>query len=254
MAKRFVVAVILAIGASSAANAQIAVILGSGPAGGGPTATSTPYVNASSDVKAVAVTEIVTLNLNPLNAGLVQLLADGLESPAPIGSLSSPLALGPGAALFAGSPPPGALGNLGLGTASPGGGGGGGGSGGGGISSGSPLLGVGVKVPENGNPGEVSFTATDPAGNVLGGGWVTYPEGGWWVIGISDGTSVSSTSTTSNRPLASGSGPTPGPSPGSTADTPEPGTLVLACVGLIAITSRRRRLSGSIPWTLSRPA
>lgn len=248
MTGRFMAGVILAIGVAAPAPAQIAVILSSGPAGGGATATAT--YTSSPDVQAIALSELVTLNLNPLNASLVSLFLDGVETPAPSGAVTPSLLLPPGSALYAGSPPPGALGSLGLGT-SPGGGGGGGG--GGGSGGGSPLMGVKVKLPESGIPGDVSFTATDPTGNVLGGGWVPITDGGWWAIEVTDPTSLTPTPTGPAPTSPTGGSPTP--TPGSSANTPEPSTLVLACLGsFVAVIARRRRLSGSTPSTPSHPA
>jgi hypothetical protein len=36
----------------------------------------------------------------------------------------------------------------------------------------------------NGSGGTLAVTLTDPMGNSLGGGSVTVPDGGWWVIGL----------------------------------------------------------------------
>jgi hypothetical protein len=251
MTGRFVTGVLVAVGLAAPAPAQIAVILSSGPAGGGATATAT--YTASPDVTAIALSELVTLNLNPLNASLVSLFLDGTETPAPSGAVAPALALPPGSALYAGGPPPGAFGSPGIGSPSGGGGGGAGGGGGGG-GGGSPLLGVKVKVPENGTPGDVTFAATDPAtGNVLGGGWVPFPDGGWWAIEVTDPASLTPTPIGGKTPAPTGG--TPAPGPGGSANTPEPATAVLACLGgVVAVIARRRRPSGSTPSTPSRPA
>lgn len=230
MRKKFLAAVVAAVGVAAPAPAQIGIIIGSGPAGGGPTASGAYLVN-DPNVVAVALTEIVALNQNPLNAGLVRLLADGAESTVPLGAQSPALPIAPGAALFAGSPPPGALGSLGLGKSGGGGGGGGGGSGGTSALSpnGLPLLALATTLPENGDPGSVAFTVTDPAGDVLASGSVPVPDGGWWVIGLDD------------PPIQTTAPPGPGPNTPGSADTPEPATALLAGLGAVAVAFGRRR-------------
>lgn len=235
MRTKFLAAVVVAVGVAAPAPAQIGIILGSGPAGGGPTASGAYLVN-DPNVVAVALTEIVALNQNPLNAGLVRLLADGAESTVPLGAQSPVLPIAPGAALFAGSPPPGALGSLGLGKSGGGGGGGGGGGSGGTAAlspNGLPLLALTTTLPENGDPGSVAFTVTDPAGDVLASGSVPVPDGGWWAIGIDEAPPP--------NPVPTGPGPN---NPGST-DTPEPATALLAGLGAVIVALGRRRATSA---------
>ncbi|MGL6095420.1 MAG: PEP-CTERM sorting domain-containing protein [Fimbriiglobus sp.] len=231
MRKQFLAAVVVAVGVAAPAPAQIGVIIGSGPAGGVATARRTYFINRSVDV--VALTEIIVLSQNPLNAGLVRLLADGIETNIPLGVQTPVMPFAPVSAIVSGSPSPYALELLALGRAERPDYGGGSRPRAARAPDGMPLLAVATTIPENGNPGSVAFTLTDPAGDVLASASLPVPDGGWWVIGLDD-------------PIPPPDpDPDPGPKVPGSADTPEPATALLAGLGVVVVAVGRRRVTSA---------
>lgn len=124
--------------------------------------------------------------------------------------------------------------------------------------SGANLLSVGKGEPGANGASTLTVGLTGPNGASLGGGSVTVPDNGWWVIGLGPNPR-DTTSTPTPDPVPT---PTPNPTPTPTPDptptpvpvptpgpvaTPEPATLVLAGLGGLSACGwqfvRRRR-----PW------
>jgi len=198
------------------------VILASGPNGGEPSSAHFSWYNVPNDVKAIAVTSIVTMSANPLGTGLVN-LATGVPIDPSTVSEANPLTFSlPNAAygqgLGGGSIPSGFFTSS---TPSP--------------ASGSPATaGVQVSKPASG-PGSVGYSLYSPDGSFLGAATIPVPEDGWWVLAV-DGTDSEKTDTEIPVSVV------------QTVDTPEPGTLILGGLGLAAMAGwrvRRSHQSGS---------
>lgn len=90
--------------------------------------------------------------------------------------------------------------------------------------------------------GILSVGMTTPLGNALGGGNVTVPDGGWWVIGLGPNPNDSVPDPTPTPTPTPDPTPTPTPTPdptptptpspgGGPVATPEPATALLAGIG-----------------------
>jgi len=198
------------------AQSTIGVILASGPNGGEPTSAHFSWYNVPTDVRAIAVTSIVTMSASPLGTGLVNLATGIPIDPATV-SAGNPLTFSlPNAAygqgLGGGSIPAGFFG-----PSSPP------------PASGSPAtMSAQVSKPASG-AGSVGYSLYSPEGSFLGGATIPVPEDGWWVLGV-DGT-------TEEEP---GSIPIP-VTVGPAIDTPEPATLLMGGMGLAAMAGWRLR-------------
>ncbi len=240
---------------------------------GGPTSREFFWANAPDDVRALAVGQAVSLGANPLTAGWVQLTVNGqptaMPSPA---DPPLPVSLTGGPVVFSGGAvrPPAGLPQL---PAAAGGGSGGGAVGGGAAakpvpsgSSGLPMLGLGVRIPDGDTPGEAAFTLRNPDGSLIGGASVPVPAGGWWslAVGSQDSLPTGGASGVTAEPLPATdplAGVTPPPPPltpppppptdgnggggggdtgGGMPTTPEPGTVLLAGIGAVAVLGWRR--------------
>lgn len=238
------------------ASAQIGVLLGAegedGPTGGG----TVPWVDAPAEVRAAAVADFVVLAQNPLNAGLVMLAAsrrdgdDRLSGPGTAWNIPAPAVSGQSTP--SGKPSPGQPGG---GGGNPGGGGGGSGGGGGGGSragsaGGSPWV-PGLLPPIGAAP--LAAQSSPPPSDG--------PGQGGYILGLDQDPEAKPTPTPQEDEKVPGGttpdGTTPGgttpdgTTPGGTVtqpggtdsvpQTPEPGTLILAGLGLAAISAHRWR-------------
>jgi hypothetical protein len=200
---------------TSQAQSTIGVILASGPNGGDPTSAHFSWYNVPTDVRAIAVTSIVTMSASPLGTGLVNLATGVAVDPATV-SAADPLTFSlPNAAygqgLAGGSIPPGFFKPV---TTPP-------------PASGNPAtMGVQMNTPSSG-AGLVGYSLYSPDGSFLGGAIIPVPEDGWWVIGM-DGTNLE----TVGPPIPVEIQPT--------IDTPEPATLLMGGMGLAAMAGWRR--------------
>jgi hypothetical protein len=101
------------------------------------------------------------------------------------------------------------------------------------------LLSISLADPGANGARQLTVGLTDPQGNSLGGGSVSVPGGGWWVIGLGPGANTVPDPNPDPGPGTDpgpGSGPGPGPGPGSGGNpgpvaTPEPATALLAGLG-----------------------
>lgn len=113
------------------------------------------------------------------------------------------------------------------------------------------LLGLTLADPDAAGARDLTATVTDGAGNVLGTGTVTVPDGGYFVIGLGPDAAPTPTPEPTPEPTPTPEppvvDPTPEPpgSPGPVA-TPEPSGLVLAAVGGAAATTFRRLRSRKV--------
>jgi hypothetical protein len=123
---------------------------------------------------------------------------------------------------------------------------------GGDIPTDAALLGITLAEPAADGTRQLTIQLTDPAGDVLGTGAVTVPEGGWWVIGLGPGEQTDpGTGGGGGGPVDPPLPPPPPPTPplpddgggGGPVATPEPSALVLVALGgLTAGAWRRVRL------------
>jgi hypothetical protein len=118
--------------------------------------------------------------------------------------------------------------------------------------SGSNLLSINKSDPTANGSSTLTVGLTDPNGNSLGGGSVTVPDNGWWVIGLGPNPQDTTPPTPTPDPIPTPTPtpdpdptPVPVPTPGPVA-TPEPATLLLAGIGGMGACGwqfiRRRRL------------
>lgn len=237
--KNGLAAAVLVAVSSATASAQIGVLLGAegedGPTGGG----TVPWVDAPAEVRAAAVADFVVLSQNPLNAGLVMLAAsrrdgdDRLSGPGTAWNIPAPAVSGQ-------STPPGKPqnGQPGGGGGNPGGGGSGGGGGGGsraGAATGSPWM-PGLLPPLGAAPLTARSSPT-PAET---------PGQGNYILGLDPDPETNPPGPgDTDKTTPPEEKPTPAqPQPGGTdtpPQTPEPGTLILAGLGLAAIGANRIR-------------
>lgn len=208
------------------AQAQIGVFLNSGPQGGTADQSMMIWLAASPEVRAVAVSDIVTMSMNPINSGLVIVAADGLALPIPLDLQTFPITLQPGDKLAGGdSLPPGtpAMGP-GQGPVPPQP-----------VQPGTPMMGLNLSPPDQGSPGELIVDYTDPD-NIQRRGQVSFPDGGWWSIDLPQDDIQNPI-----EQLPPTTNPNPAiPVPPELVETPEPGSLALSVIGLAVVWRRGR--------------
>jgi hypothetical protein len=214
--------------ASPAVRAQsaVATIFSSGPKGADPTTVHFSWYTVPNDVKAIAVTNIITMSSNPLGVGLVN-LATGVSidpsSVTPMAPYMIDLTKSAYAGIGGGAIPTGFFQ-----PSSPGGGGGGGGGGTPILPSETGSASLIIDQPANG-PGTVGYNLYDPEGNFHGGIVNPVPVDGWWALGLG-------TTAVEPEPLPGVPVNTAGP---NTFYTPEPGTLILGGLGIASMLGWR---------------
>lgn len=228
MFRRLIAVLFVATAGSSASAEGVKAYFATGAADGSSANQAISFIHLSTDPTVLALTQFTVIGPNP-SAAEIAYLNTGLPLNPETISPTNPfyLPLTGGSTLGAGPLPPDGLRDFpalteGVMGAVP--------------TDTVPTLSVTLTLPGTNGHGSLAYLVSD--GTLSGGATVALTDGDWWVLGFGTQNDalpvVPPTEPTPTDPV------TPATQPPTTANTPEPATLLLAGIGLLGAAATRR--------------